>query len=115
MNRTLRGITIDKSDDWKNVNDSIRVTRHFVSNDMDESARQNEKHSEPRISTLRGSTIDSTDEHENVFDSISANREFDSNEMDERQPQYAKQKEPKISISCGTRTFDDIEQLRINL
>jgi hypothetical protein len=58
MNRTVRGITIDRSDESENANDSIRVNREFDSNEIDESDLQFEKHFEQRISTLDGITID---------------------------------------------------------
>jgi hypothetical protein len=34
---TLRGITIDSSDDMENALDSIRINREFDSNEIDES------------------------------------------------------------------------------
>jgi hypothetical protein len=40
MNRTLRGITIDSSDEWENAEDSIRVNLEFDSNEIDESDLQ---------------------------------------------------------------------------
>jgi hypothetical protein len=58
MNRTFRGITIDRSDDPQNASDSIRVNREFDSNLIDESKQQPEKHRHSRISTFRGITID---------------------------------------------------------
>jgi hypothetical protein len=58
MNRTVRGITIDSSDEYENANDSIRLNREFDSNEMDESDSQCEKHSEQRISALDGIKID---------------------------------------------------------
>jgi hypothetical protein len=50
MNRTFRGITIDRSDDLANASDSIRVKCEFDSNVIDESDPQSEKHFDPRIS-----------------------------------------------------------------
>jgi hypothetical protein len=55
---TFRGITIDRSDEHENADDSIRVNRESASNVIDESDRHPEKHDDPRISTFRGSTID---------------------------------------------------------
>jgi hypothetical protein len=37
INRTLRGIMIDLSDEDENASDSIRVNREFDSNEIDES------------------------------------------------------------------------------
>jgi hypothetical protein len=50
---------------------------------IDESDPQNEKHSDPRISTLCGIKIDRSEEKENALDSIRVKCEFDSNVMDE--------------------------------
>jgi hypothetical protein len=58
MNRTLRGIRIDGSDEFENANDSIRVNREFDSNEIDENDLQHKKHDEQRISTLRGIKTD---------------------------------------------------------
>jgi hypothetical protein len=55
---TVRGITIDSSDDHKNASDSIRVKREFDSNLIDESDSHQKKHSKPRISTFFGIKID---------------------------------------------------------
>jgi hypothetical protein len=55
---TFRGITIDCSDDSRNVDDSIRVNCEFDSNVIDESDLQFEKHFDSRISTFRGIKID---------------------------------------------------------
>jgi hypothetical protein len=46
---TLRGITIDRSDEDENDSDSIRVNREWDSNEIDLSDLQLEKHDEPRI------------------------------------------------------------------
>jgi hypothetical protein len=54
---TLRGITIDRSEEDENADDSIRVNTEFDSNEIDENS-DNEKHDEQRISTLRGISID---------------------------------------------------------
>jgi hypothetical protein len=54
MNRTLRGIKIDWSDDLSNADDSIRVNREFDSNEIDKSDSQWKKHDEQRFSRLRG-------------------------------------------------------------
>jgi hypothetical protein len=37
MNRTLRGIPIDLSDEYENASDSIRTNGEFDSNEIDES------------------------------------------------------------------------------
>jgi hypothetical protein len=58
MNCTLRGITIDSSEEYENADDSIRFKTEFDSNEIDESLQHGEKHDEQRISTLRGITID---------------------------------------------------------
>jgi hypothetical protein len=55
---TLRGITIDRSDEYENADDSIRVNRESVSNVIDESDSHPRKHDDPMISTFRGITID---------------------------------------------------------
>jgi hypothetical protein len=55
---TLRGITIDRSDEDENSLDSIPVNLESDSNVIDESDSQIEKHDESKISTLRGTTID---------------------------------------------------------
>jgi hypothetical protein len=83
MNCTLRGITIDWSDEDENADDSIRFNLEFDSNEIDESDLHCEKHDEQRLSTLRGMTIDWSDENENADDSILFNPEFDSNDIDE--------------------------------
>jgi hypothetical protein len=49
---------------------------------IDESDSQNEKHSDPRISTLRGITIDESDDKQNARDSIRVKCESDSNVID---------------------------------
>jgi hypothetical protein len=54
MNRTLRGIKIDLSDESENADDSIRVSRGFDSNDMGENELQSDKYDEPRISMSFG-------------------------------------------------------------
>jgi hypothetical protein len=83
MNRTLRGIWIEGSDNCEHPESSIRVNREFVLNMIDENDSQYEKHDKQRISTLRGIKIVRRDEYENAYDSIRVNREFDSNEIDE--------------------------------
>jgi hypothetical protein len=50
-NSTPHGITIDRSDEDENAEDSIRVNRESGSNVIDESELQYEKHSDPRSST----------------------------------------------------------------
>jgi hypothetical protein len=81
LNSTLRGIIIDRSDEYENTSDSIRVKYEFDSNVIDESDLQCEKHFDPRLSTLLGIKIDSSDEDENAADSICVNRDLDSNTM----------------------------------
>jgi hypothetical protein len=54
MNRTFRGISIDRSDDPSNAFDSIRTNREFDSNESDESDSHSRKEDDPRVSTLRG-------------------------------------------------------------
>jgi hypothetical protein len=49
---TLRGIQIDRSDEFENAHDSIRIKHEFDSNVIDESDSQFEKHFDPRISTF---------------------------------------------------------------
>jgi predicted GTPase len=58
MNSTLRGITIDRSDEYENASDSIRAKCEFDSNVIDESDLQYEKQFDPRISTFLGIKID---------------------------------------------------------
>jgi hypothetical protein len=53
----LLGIQIDSSDEDENANDSIRVSREFDSNMIDESDLQSEKLFRPRISTWLESQI----------------------------------------------------------
>jgi hypothetical protein len=55
---TLRGITIDSSEERAKADDSIRFNPEFDSNESDESDSHAEKHDEQRISTLRGISID---------------------------------------------------------
>jgi hypothetical protein len=59
MNRTPRGITIDRSEESQNAFDSIRVNREFDSNEID---LQSEKHDQKRNSTLDRITIDQNDD-----------------------------------------------------
>jgi hypothetical protein len=58
INCTLRGIIIDRSDEYENVSDSIRVNLESDSNVIDESDLHLEKHDEQRSSTFRGIIID---------------------------------------------------------
>jgi hypothetical protein len=51
---TFRGITIDRSGEYENASESIRVNRESVSNVIDESDRHCEKHDDPRISISEG-------------------------------------------------------------
>jgi hypothetical protein len=59
---TFRGISIDRSDEDENSDESIRVKREFDSNEIYESDLQDEKQNDPRISTFRGISIDLSDE-----------------------------------------------------
>jgi hypothetical protein len=60
---TFRGISIDRSDENANADDSIRFNREFDSNEIDESDLHPRKHDDPRISTFRGISIDRSDEY----------------------------------------------------
>jgi hypothetical protein len=55
---TLHGISIDRSDESENADDSIRFNREFDSNEIDESDGHQEKHDDARISTSHGISID---------------------------------------------------------
>jgi hypothetical protein len=68
---------------------------------IDESDSQNEKHSEPRISTLRGIRIDESDDLENAFNSIRVKCESDSNVTDESDLQHEKHSGPRVSTLRG--------------
>jgi hypothetical protein len=59
---TVRGITIDFSEESENAEDSIRFNLESDSNEIDESDPQSEKQRKPRISTVRGITIDFSEE-----------------------------------------------------
>jgi hypothetical protein len=100
---TVRGITIDFSEELENAEDSIRFNLESDSNEIDERDRQFEKQFEPRISTVRGITIDCSEEYENAENSIRFNLESDSNEIDKRDWQPVKQPEPRISTCLGTQ------------
>jgi hypothetical protein len=115
INCTLRGITIDSSDDSENALDSIRVNLESDSNVIDESDLHFEKHDEQRSSTFRGRTIDSSDDFENALDSIRVNLESDSNVIDERDLQHEKHDEPRIAREQGIVISAELEKLRINL
>jgi hypothetical protein len=99
---------------------TICINREFDSNEIDESARQYEKHDETRISTLLEITIDSSDDCENASDSIRINRKFDSNEIDENDSHSRKHDKPRISTLLGIKfdSSDDLENasdlIRIN-
>jgi hypothetical protein len=54
----LRGIKIDRSDEFENALDSIRLNCEFDSNETDLSDLHQKKHSEQRIWQLRGITMD---------------------------------------------------------
>jgi hypothetical protein len=49
MNSTFRGIIIDRSDEFRNASDSIRVNRDSDSNETDESDVHPEKQLEHKI------------------------------------------------------------------
>jgi hypothetical protein len=83
MNRTVRGISMNLSDEPENAEDSIRINREFDSNEIYENNLQDEKHDDPIISIFRGISINLSDENENANDLIRINREFDSNEIHE--------------------------------
>jgi hypothetical protein len=55
---TLRGMTIDFSEQNRNAQDSMFFSCEFDSKETDESDLQCEKHFKQRISTLRGMTIE---------------------------------------------------------
>jgi hypothetical protein len=62
----------------------MRVNSESVSNEIDESELQDEKHDEQRIWTWRGIVIDSREEqYVNASDSMRVNSESVSNEIDE--------------------------------
>jgi hypothetical protein len=103
INRTPRGITIDRSAACENASASIRMNREFDSNETDSSVGHQEKHPEPRISQLRGIKIDQIEEYENALDSIRLNREFDSNETDLSDRHQEKHPEQRISTVRGIR------------
>jgi hypothetical protein len=63
---TVRGITIDSSDEAQNACDSICLMREFGSNRTDESEEQYEKEDLPRISTPHGIKMDGSDEEQNA-------------------------------------------------
>jgi hypothetical protein len=54
----VRGIKIDRSEEFDNTSYSIRVNREFDSNETDSSDLQDEKHRKQRTSTVRGIKID---------------------------------------------------------
>jgi hypothetical protein len=72
------------------------VNSESVSNEIDESELQYEKHCEQRIWTRRGIVIDSRDDHENAPSSMRVNSESVSNEIDESELQYEKHSEQRI-------------------
>jgi hypothetical protein len=82
---------------------------------IDESDLQDEKHSDPRISTFLGIKIDSSDENKNASDSIRIKREFDSNVIDETDSHHENECDPTISILLPISIADDSEKFRISL
>jgi hypothetical protein len=48
--------------------DAIRLSCESDSNEIEESDRQEEKHSDPRVSTQRGITIERSEDNENALD-----------------------------------------------
>jgi hypothetical protein len=58
MNSTLRGISINSSNESANTSDSMASNCEFTSYKIDESDRQFSKHDDSRISTFRGISID---------------------------------------------------------
>jgi hypothetical protein len=56
MNKMVEGTIREKLQPW-NTPLSMRFSREFVSNEIDESDSQSEKHDDPRISTFRGISI----------------------------------------------------------
>jgi hypothetical protein len=83
MNSTLRGISIDSSDEYEKAEVSIPINREFGSNEITESDGQQKKHNDSRISTFRGMLIERSDENEKADDSIRINCEGDSNDSDQ--------------------------------
>jgi hypothetical protein len=55
---TLRGISMDGSDEDEKADDSMILSRESDSNNNDDRDEQWAKHDEQRISTLQGITID---------------------------------------------------------
>jgi hypothetical protein len=80
---TFRGIIIDLRSETKNAADSMRHNREPLSNEIDESDLQIEKHDEQRTCKLRRIVIDLRAEEENAQGSIRRSRESLSNEIDE--------------------------------
>jgi hypothetical protein len=68
---TVRGITIDFSEELENASDLICFSLESDSIEIDESDLQLKKQREPRISTVRGITIDISEQLENALDLIS--------------------------------------------
>jgi hypothetical protein len=72
----------------------MRVNSESVSNEIDESDQQYEKHSEERIWTWREIVINLREKQEkNALDSMRVNSESVSNEIDESESQYEKRYE----------------------
>jgi hypothetical protein len=75
MNRTFRGISIDRSDKGENGDDAIRFNRGYALYGTNENREQDAKHDDPRIAPFRGILTDRSDEDENADESIRFNRE----------------------------------------
>jgi hypothetical protein len=68
-----------------------------LSNKIDGCESQNEKHSEPRLSTFRGIVMDLSNECEKARGLIVRKREFFWKDTKEMDLQYEKQSDPRIS------------------
>jgi hypothetical protein len=67
------------------------------SNEIEESDLQEEKHSEPRVSTQRGITIERSEDNENALDLMNFSCESNSNEIEESDLHSQKHSEPRVS------------------
>jgi hypothetical protein len=75
----------------------MRINSDSVSNEIDKSDWQDEKHDEQRNWTWRGIVIELREEQQwNAFDSMRVNSEFVSNEIDESELQCEKHSEQRI-------------------
>jgi hypothetical protein len=70
MNRTLRGLSIERSDAHEDAFDSIQVNRECNSNEIDKYTIQSAKHDDSTISTFDGISIEPSDDSRNAFDLI---------------------------------------------